>query len=224
MREDGYAAVTSRRVGERAGLKSQLVHYHFGTMDELFQAAFRRSDRRFFAEALKTVSSKNPLQQIWKNSRFVEGGGVVAEYVAAANHRKVLQDELVQSWSRFRALFNTVVSKQFEETGIPVCDLTPRIMNFLISSIGKAIIEETSLGYTEDHDEVIAFMDKLIEKISDKPSVPRHKRVKENSAYASVPPRSGKPSTARSRSARNGPRPSTDLKSPEAAASKGNGL
>ncbi|MBV8930828.1 MAG: helix-turn-helix transcriptional regulator, partial [Mycobacteriaceae bacterium] len=29
--EDGYAAVTSRRVAERAGLKPQLVHYYFRT-------------------------------------------------------------------------------------------------------------------------------------------------------------------------------------------------
>ena len=33
--EDGYPSVTSRGVAERAGLKSQLVHYHFGTMDDL---------------------------------------------------------------------------------------------------------------------------------------------------------------------------------------------
>ncbi len=42
MLEEGYAAVTSRRVAERAALKPQLVHYYFRTMDELFLAAFRR--------------------------------------------------------------------------------------------------------------------------------------------------------------------------------------
>ena len=42
MLEDGYAAVTSRRVAERAGLKPQLVHYYFRTMDELFIEVFRR--------------------------------------------------------------------------------------------------------------------------------------------------------------------------------------
>src|SRR5580693_6739527 len=43
MTEEGYAAVTSRRVAEKAGLKSQLVHYYFGTMDELFVAVYERS-------------------------------------------------------------------------------------------------------------------------------------------------------------------------------------
>jgi TetR/AcrR family transcriptional regulator len=38
MREEGYAAVTSRRVASKAGLKPQLVHYYFRTMDDLFLA------------------------------------------------------------------------------------------------------------------------------------------------------------------------------------------
>ena len=40
--EEGYAAVTSRRVAAKAGLKPQLVHYYFRTMDDLFVAVFRR--------------------------------------------------------------------------------------------------------------------------------------------------------------------------------------
>ena len=43
MLEEGYAAVTSRRVAEKAGLKPQLVHYYFRTMEDLFLAVFRRS-------------------------------------------------------------------------------------------------------------------------------------------------------------------------------------
>ena len=43
MREEGYAAVTSRRVAQRAGLKPQLVHYYFRTMDELFLALLHLS-------------------------------------------------------------------------------------------------------------------------------------------------------------------------------------
>ena len=42
MLEQGYAAVSSRRVAEKAGLKPQLVHYYFRGMDELFSAVFRR--------------------------------------------------------------------------------------------------------------------------------------------------------------------------------------
>ena len=39
MLDEGYAAVTSRRVAAQAGLKPQLVHYYFRTMDDLFLVA-----------------------------------------------------------------------------------------------------------------------------------------------------------------------------------------
>ena len=42
MIEEGYAAVTSRRLASKAGLKPQLVHYYFRTMEELFLEVFRR--------------------------------------------------------------------------------------------------------------------------------------------------------------------------------------
>ena len=47
MRESGYAAVTSRRLAAKAGLKPQLVHYYFRTMDDLFLASVPSSGGRF---------------------------------------------------------------------------------------------------------------------------------------------------------------------------------
>src|ERR1700741_3492798 len=53
MREEGYAAVRSRKVAGRAGLKSQLAHYHFGTMDELFLALYQRYEEQYFQRHAK---------------------------------------------------------------------------------------------------------------------------------------------------------------------------
>ena len=41
--EEGYAALTSRRVAEHVGAKQRLVYYYFRTMDELAVETFRRS-------------------------------------------------------------------------------------------------------------------------------------------------------------------------------------
>src|SRR5262249_23627983 len=35
MREEGYPAVTTRRLAGRVGVSNQLVHYYFRTMDDL---------------------------------------------------------------------------------------------------------------------------------------------------------------------------------------------
>src|ERR1043166_1173025 len=42
LRDEGYAALTSRAVAERCGVKQRLVYYYFQTMDELIVETFRR--------------------------------------------------------------------------------------------------------------------------------------------------------------------------------------
>jgi AcrR family transcriptional regulator len=172
MREEGYAAVTSRRVGEKAGLKSQLVHYHFGSMDELFLEAFKRNEKKHFSRHLKLLKSKRPIKDLLELSLSLEGMDVVSEYVAAANHRDILKDELVQCWNRFRMFHTTLISKYFEEEGIIPGNVTPQLLMCLLTCMGKTFAEERKLGFTEGHDETIAFVEKLID------SLPKKKRAK----------------------------------------------
>ena len=46
MVEEGYGAVTTRRVAAKAGLKPQLVHYYFESMDDLLLYVVRRATAR----------------------------------------------------------------------------------------------------------------------------------------------------------------------------------
>jgi AcrR family transcriptional regulator len=167
MREDGYAAVTSRRVAERAGLKSQLVHYHFGTMDELFQEAYRRNAKRFFDMYVQAISAKEPLAMIFELSTSLKGMDLVSEYLSAANHRKILRDELVQSWSRFRTLYATIIQKYYDDNHIDPGEFTPVVMTFLISSIGSALMNERGLGFSEGHQEIIGFVRSLLKRLQE---------------------------------------------------------
>ena len=66
MLEEGYAAVTSRRVAEKAGLKPQLVHYYFRTMDDLFLEVFRRRAEQGLAAQARALESPQPLWALWR--------------------------------------------------------------------------------------------------------------------------------------------------------------
>jgi len=66
MREEGYAAVTSRRVAAKAGLKPQLVHYYFRTMDDLFLELIRRGTEQRRARLVRALESSEPLRGVWE--------------------------------------------------------------------------------------------------------------------------------------------------------------
>src|SRR3954471_7116759 len=91
MLRDGYAAVTSRRVEAESGLK---LHYHFGTLDDLFVAVVRRRGESNVAHLAEAFASPEPLRAWWRLLSEPRGNALLVELTAAANHRPALQAEV----------------------------------------------------------------------------------------------------------------------------------
>src|ERR1700712_3791964 len=66
MRDEGYAAVTSRRVADQAGLKPQLVHYYFRTMNDLFLEVFRRGAEENLDRFAREIEADCSLATLWR--------------------------------------------------------------------------------------------------------------------------------------------------------------
>ncbi len=100
--EEGYAAVTSRRVADRAGLKPQLVHYYFRTMEDLFLAVFHRRAEEGLTVLAAALQSRQPLWALWRFSTAPQATRLTMEFMGLANHRKALRAEIVYYAERFR--------------------------------------------------------------------------------------------------------------------------
>ena len=96
MREEGYAAVTSRRIASRAGLPNA-IHYYFATMDDLFIELFWRGANRSLTEQAKALRSPQPLWAFWDLLLERRNGDLNTEFVALANHRKAIRAEIAKS-------------------------------------------------------------------------------------------------------------------------------
>ncbi len=108
--EEGYAAVTSRRVADRAGLKPQLVHYYFRTMEDLFLAVFRRRAEEGLGVLTTALESPQPLWALWRFSTKPEATRLTMEFMGLANHRKALRAEIVYYAERFREEQNKAIA------------------------------------------------------------------------------------------------------------------
>src|ERR1700758_4678917 len=62
MREEGYAAITTRKLGAKAGVHPQLVHYYFSGMDNLFLELWRRFTGHYPARQAQAFLSANPVR------------------------------------------------------------------------------------------------------------------------------------------------------------------
>ena len=157
MLDQGYAAVTYRRVAAAAGVTAPLVQYYFPTLDDLFVALLRRrSDRNLekLTQALE-AEPETPLRVIWEYSADETSAALMVELMALGNHRKAIRAEIAEVSERSRkiqldALAATRKNREF--LGDEVSD--PAVL-FLLAGIPKVMLMESALGVSTGHDETL---------------------------------------------------------------------
>jgi AcrR family transcriptional regulator len=165
MANEGYAAVTSRRVAEEAGLNRALVHYYFHTMDDLFLALFRYRAEQGLAAQAKALGSGQPLWALWDLYRDTEGTALTAEFVALSNHRKAIRAEIATAVEQFRAAELAVLTRAFDRYGVSPEDISPAVAATLLASVTRFLAAEDTLGMSDGHTETVAFVERLIRRL-----------------------------------------------------------
>ena len=163
--EEGYAAVTSRRVAAKAGLKPQLVHYYFRTMDDLFVEAFRRRAEENLARFERAIAEDGSLGNLWRLNADPRGVTYSIEYVALANHRKAIRAEIARYAERFRAAQVEAVSAALASHGIDEEQLPPLVALLTMTGITQVLALEDALGVTAGHDTTVAFVERTIAQL-----------------------------------------------------------
>ena len=165
MREEGYAAVSSRRIAERAGLKPQLVHYYFRTMDELFLALLHRLTDAYLIQFARTLASDKPLRGLWDISSSLETAALTTEFLALANHRKEIGAEIIRLNRRMRTMQAEVFRKVLQSAGVDLEEFPPEALAVVLESVARVIALESSLGITRSHASMRALVERYLSKL-----------------------------------------------------------
>jgi AcrR family transcriptional regulator len=163
--EDGYAAVTSRRVAAAAGLKPQLVHYYFRTMDDLFVAVFRRRAEDNLARFERTPPADRTLRWLWDVNADPRRAGFMIEFVALANHRKAIRAEIAAYAERWRALQVAALGEALAAAGVDAEELPPDAALLVATGLAQVLGIEQALGVSAGHAAAVDFVEHAIERL-----------------------------------------------------------
>jgi AcrR family transcriptional regulator len=163
--EDGYAAVTSRRVAAAAGLKPQLVHYYFRTMDDLFVAVFRRRAEDNLARFERTPPADRTLRWLWDVNADPRRAGFMIEFVALANHRKAIRAEIAAYAERWRALQVAALEEALAAAGVDADELPPEAALLVATGLAQVLGIEQALGVSAGHAAAVDFVEQAIERL-----------------------------------------------------------
>ena len=169
MLDEGWAAVTGRRVAERAGLGSQLVHYHFGTMDDLLRAVFQRQAETGSSAHAEALESPQPLWALWRMIRDAPWGKWAIEVLALANHRPQLAAELRHYAQTFRAEQAEMVAAVLKKYDVDEQSVPPMAVAFLMTVIPPVLFMEDQIDITAGHTEIVGLVERYLREVEGEP-------------------------------------------------------
>jgi AcrR family transcriptional regulator len=164
MLEEGYAAVSSRKVAALAGITSQLLHYYFRTMDDLFIALFQRMEEEYDENFARALASDYPIRELWKLGMKPASTNLILEFNALTTHRKTIRALIARSARRDRSMHVAALSRILEERG-HADDLPPTIVAVLMASLARTMVTETALGVSDGHAEMQAFIERYLSRL-----------------------------------------------------------
>ena len=173
LREEGYAAVTSRRVAAKAGLKPQLVHYYFRTMDDLFVEVFRRraeenmarvrAGRRRRTARCGRSGSSTPTARGAAFTHRVRGAGQPPQGDPRRDRplRRAVPGRAGRGADR--GARGRAASTEDQ--------LPPIVALLMMTGLSQVLALEDTLGVTAGHDTTVAFVEQAIARLEARPTV-----------------------------------------------------
>lgn len=172
--EAGYAGITSRRLGEEAGANHGLIHYYFGSMEQLFIAVLERFTDRLIERQRAMYMADMPFIEKWRTAMgFLDEDRVSGyqkiwlELQALAWNRPELRERMAHVHARWRAVLTEAFAKAAEEYGIDTEHYPLDALVTLVVTFNEGIILERLGGVFAGHAELMAMIDRWLTDLAE---------------------------------------------------------
>src|SRR4051812_49603662 len=170
--EVGYAGITTRRLASEAGLNQGLVHYYFGSLNEVLLQALQRFTGRLIERQRAMYEADVPFIEKWR--RAME----YLEHDLAAGYPKILLELQALGWNRpeireriadvnaqWRAVLPQAFPKGADEDGREPAPFSLDAGGSLVMTFNQGIELERLSGISHGHEELLAWIDRWLESL-----------------------------------------------------------
>ena len=167
----GYAGITTRALAAEAGLNHGLVHYYFGSLEEVLLRVLNRFTERLIARQRAMYSADVPFLEKWRTAWRFQEEDLAAGYPkiwfelqALAWNRPDLRARIVAVEAEWRSVLREAFGRAIREYGkedeLPVEAVTALTVTFALGYM----LERLS-GIREGHEPLLAWIDGWIESL-----------------------------------------------------------
>jgi TetR/AcrR family transcriptional regulator len=163
----GYAGITTRRLAEEAGVNHGLVHYYFGSIEQVLVRTLERFTDRLIARQRAMYAAPDvPFIEKWRTAiRYLVAEDVAYEKVwwelqALSWNRPDLRERVAHVNDEWRAVLTEAFADPRERYGI---DMPLDALVSLVMTVNEGIILERLSGIETGHRELLDWIDAWME-------------------------------------------------------------
>ena len=159
--EHGHAGITTRRLAAEAGLNHGLVHYYFGSLENLLVRVLERFTDALIARQREMYAAGVPFLEKWRTAmHYLEADRnyqkVWSELQALAWNRPELRERVAHVNDAWRTVLTEAFAEPHARYGI---EMPLDALVSLVITFNEGMILERLSGITAGHDELLAWID-----------------------------------------------------------------
>lgn len=168
----GYAGVTVRALAERAGVNQGLIHYYFGSMEEVLVQTLERFTERLIERQVALYAGPEPFVIKWRRAMTYLGEDydsgyqkVWLELQALAWNHEDLRDRVAKVLERWVDVLRPAFAAGMDELGIDRDQLPLDALVALVATFNQGVMVERLVGADSGHQALLRWIDhRLIEQ------------------------------------------------------------
>jgi AcrR family transcriptional regulator len=164
--EVGYAGITTRRLAEAAGVNHGLVHYYFGSIENLFVRVLERYTAALTARQRAMYATNVPFIEKWRQAmRYLVADDFAYEKIwfelqALAWNRPELRERVAHVNDDWRTVLTEAFAEPHERYGI---EMPLDALVSLVITFNEGVILERLSGIETGHAALLEWIEKWME-------------------------------------------------------------
>lgn len=173
--EVGYAGISTRRLAEEAGANHGLVHYYFGSMENLFVRVLERFTERLIARQ-REMYARSDISGLEKWTTAMD----YLESDLAAGYPKIWLELQALGWNRpdiaervsrvnarWRAVLTEAFDEMMDEFGLDREKYPLPAMVSLVMTFNEGIMVERLSGISAGHRDLLRMVERWLESLEE---------------------------------------------------------
>jgi AcrR family transcriptional regulator len=172
--EVGHAGITTRRLAREAELNQGLVHYYFGSLDEVLVQALERFTTRLIERQRAMYEADVPFIEKWRTAMGYLEEDLAAGYPkiwlelqALGWNRPEIRERVARVNAEWREVLTEAFGKAADEYGLELAEFPLDAVVSLVMTFNQGIELERLSGISEGHDELLAWIDRWLHSLEE---------------------------------------------------------